>query len=71
VYWLASPKYHEPIEDWDVEDNYDPSIPEWVDENYLKTSIHNDANVNVLKEALPSKRSQKQRNRKKKMESKT
>jgi hypothetical protein len=36
-----------------MEDNYDPSIPKWVDANDLKTSIYNDAHVNVLKEALP------------------
>jgi len=28
VYGSTSPKYHEPIKDWDVDDNYNPSILE-------------------------------------------
>jgi hypothetical protein len=36
-----------------VDDHYDPSISEWVDENYLRTYVYNDAHVNVLEEALP------------------
>jgi hypothetical protein len=36
-----------------VDDNYDPSILEWVDENYSKTFVYDDAHVNVLEEALP------------------
>jgi predicted Zn-ribbon and HTH transcriptional regulator len=39
-----------------MEDNYDPSILEWVNANYLRTFIYNDAHVNVLKEALPSQK---------------
>jgi hypothetical protein len=36
-----------------VDDNCNPSILEWVDLNYLRTSMYDDAQVNVLKEALP------------------
>jgi hypothetical protein len=46
-------KYHEPLEDLDVDDNYDPNIPEWVDVNYRRTFVYDDAHVNVLEEALP------------------
>ncbi len=53
VYQSPSPKYHEPIKDREVNDNYDPNISEWVDENYPRTSVYNDAQVNVLEEALP------------------
>jgi hypothetical protein len=35
-----------------VEDNYNFSIPKWVDANYLITFIYDDAHVNVLDEAL-------------------
>lgn len=36
-----------------MEGNYNPSIPEWADANYLRTFMYNDAQVNVLKETLP------------------
>ncbi len=36
-----------------VDDNYDPSIPEWLDENYPRNFGYDDAHVNVLEEALP------------------
>jgi hypothetical protein len=36
-----------------VGDNYNPSIPKWVDMNYPKTLVYDDAQVNVLEEALP------------------
>jgi hypothetical protein len=36
-----------------VDNNYDPNIPKWVDVNYPKTFMYDDAQVNVLKEALP------------------
>jgi hypothetical protein len=48
-------KYHEPLEDLDVDDNYDPSTPKWVDMNYPRTFVYDDAHVNVLEEALPFK----------------
>jgi hypothetical protein len=35
-----------------MENNYDPSILEWVDANYLITYVYDDAHVNVLEEAL-------------------
>ncbi len=43
VYESTSPKYHEPIKDWDVDDNYNPSILEWVDENYIRNFVYDDA----------------------------
>jgi hypothetical protein len=52
VYQLALLEYHELVEDWDMENNYDPNIPKWVDANYPRTSLY-DAKVNVLEEALP------------------
>jgi len=36
-----------------VEDNYDPNILEWVGVNYPRTSMYDDAHVNVLEDALP------------------
>jgi hypothetical protein len=36
-----------------VEDKYDPNILDWVDVNCLRTSMYDDAQVNVLEEALP------------------
>jgi len=36
-------EYYEPVEDWDMEDDYDPNISKWVDANYLKTFIYNQA----------------------------
>jgi hypothetical protein len=36
-------KYHEPLEDLDVDDNYDPNILEWVDMNYPRTFVYDDA----------------------------
>jgi hypothetical protein len=53
VYQLASSKYHEPIENWDVENNYNPNIPKWANMNYLWMYVYDDAQVNVLEEALP------------------
>lgn len=38
-------KYHEIVQDWDVEDNYDPNILEWIDVNYQKMSMYDDAHV--------------------------
>jgi hypothetical protein len=52
VYQSTSQKYHELEEDWDVENNYDPNILEWVDTNYPITYVCDDAHVNVLEEAL-------------------
>jgi hypothetical protein len=40
VYRLASPKYYEPIKEWDVENNYDLSIPKWVNGIYPRTSLY-------------------------------
>jgi hypothetical protein len=36
-----------------VDYNYHPSILEWVDKNYPRNFVYNDAHVNVLEEALP------------------
>ncbi len=36
-----------------MEDKYDPNILDWVDVNCLRTSMYDDAQVNVLEEALP------------------
>ncbi len=36
-----------------MEDNYDPNILKWADVNCLKTFMYDDAQVNVLEEALP------------------
>jgi hypothetical protein len=36
-----------------VEYNYDLNILEWADVNCLKTSLYDDAQVNVLEEVLP------------------
>ncbi len=36
-----------------MEDNYDPNIFKWADVNCLKTFMYDDAQVNVLEEALP------------------
>jgi hypothetical protein len=36
VYQSTSPKYHEPIKEWDMEDNY-LDIPEWANVNYPRT----------------------------------
>jgi hypothetical protein len=44
-----------------VEDNYNPNIPEWAYVNYLKMSMYDDAQVNVLKMALPFQTNQKSR----------
>jgi hypothetical protein len=45
MYQLASQEYHEPIEDWEVDDNYDPSILEWVDENYPRNYVYDDMHM--------------------------
>jgi hypothetical protein len=37
----------------DVKDNLNPNIPEWVDANYPRRSMYDDAHVNVLEETLP------------------
>jgi hypothetical protein len=36
-----------------VENNYNSNIPKWANVNYLRTSMYDDAHVNVLEEALP------------------
>ncbi len=36
-----------------MEDKYDPNIPKWVDANYPRTFVYDDAHVNVLEDALP------------------
>ncbi len=59
VYQLALLEYHELVKDQDIKDNYDPSILEWVDANYPKTFVYDDAHVNVLEEALPIQMSHK------------
>ncbi len=41
------------MEDWDIKNNYDHNIPEWVDVKYPRTSMYDDAHVNVLEDALP------------------
>jgi hypothetical protein len=43
VYQLALPKYQELIQDLEVDDNYNPSIPKWVDEKYLRNYVYDDA----------------------------
>jgi hypothetical protein len=43
VYQSTSPKYHEPIKDWDMEDNYDLDIPKWANVNYPIPFLYNDA----------------------------
>lgn len=43
VYQLTSLKYHELVEDWDEEDNYDLNILEWANENYPRTCVYDDA----------------------------
>jgi hypothetical protein len=48
VYKSTSPKYHESIEDEDLEDNYNPNIPKGVDANCPRTFVYDDAQVNVL-----------------------
>ncbi len=53
VYQITSSKYHEPIKDQDMEDNYNPNIPEWANVNYLKMFVYDDAQVNILEMALP------------------
>jgi hypothetical protein len=53
VYQSTSLEYHEPIEYWGVEDNYDPNILEWANVNCLRIFMYDDAQVNVLEEALP------------------
>jgi hypothetical protein len=35
-----------------MDDNYDLSIPKWVDKNYPRNLVYHDAQVNVLEEAL-------------------
>jgi hypothetical protein len=44
-----------------VENNYDPSIPKWVDANYPITFMYDNAQANVLKEALPIQMNHKSR----------
>jgi hypothetical protein len=36
-----------------VDDNYNFNIPKWVNTNYPKTLVYDDAQVNVLKKTLP------------------
>jgi hypothetical protein len=43
VYQLTLQEYHEPIKNWEVKNNYDPNIPKWVNANYKKTFMYNDA----------------------------
>jgi hypothetical protein len=40
VYQLTLQKYHEPLKDLDVDDNYDLNIPKWVYMNYPRTSMY-------------------------------
>jgi hypothetical protein len=35
VYHFASPKYYEPMEDWEVEENTNINVVEEIEENYL------------------------------------
>ncbi len=53
MYQSTSLEYCEPIEDYDMDNNYDPNIPKWVDANYPRNFMYDDAQVNVLEEALP------------------
>lgn len=55
MYQSTPLKYHEIVQDWDVEDNYDPNILEWVDVNYQIMSMYDDAHVKVFEEALDFK----------------
>ncbi len=43
VYKLASLKYHELVEDWDIEDNYDLNILKWANANYPRTFVYDKA----------------------------
>ncbi len=43
MYQSTSPKYHEPIKDWDMEDNYDLDFLEWAYVNYPITFLYDDA----------------------------
>ncbi len=43
VYQKTSLEYYEPMEDWDMEDDYDLSILNWVDANYLRTFMYEHA----------------------------
>ncbi len=36
-----------------MDNNYDPNIPKWVDANYPRNFMYDDAQMNVLEEALP------------------
>ncbi len=36
-----------------MDDNYNLNIPKWVDTNYPKTLVYDDAQVNVLEKTLP------------------
>ncbi len=52
-----------------MEDNYDLNILEWVDVNCLRTSMYDDAQVNVLEEAKHSNELvQKNQKRKRKIQ---
>ncbi len=61
VYKSTLPKYHELIKDKDVEDNYDPNIPKGVDANCPRMFVYDDAQVNILEEALPFQMDHKSR----------
>jgi hypothetical protein len=44
-----------------VENNYNPNIPKGVDANCPRTFVYDDAQVNVLEEALPFQMDHKSR----------
>jgi hypothetical protein len=43
VYQSTSLEYHELIKDYDVEDNYNPSVLKWADVNYLRIFMYGGA----------------------------
>ncbi len=53
MYQLKLLKYHELVKHYDVENNYDPNIPKWANVNYPRTSMYDNAHLDVLEEALP------------------
>lgn len=53
VYQLTLLEYSELVEDQDLKDNYNPNILEWANVNYPRTFVYDNAQVNVLEEALP------------------
>jgi hypothetical protein len=44
-----------------MENNYNPNIPEWANVNYLRMFVYDDAQMNVLKMALPFQTNHKNR----------